>query len=296
MSADAGDAWAETAAVATQFTPAVSIVMPLARVDGFLDASLASIAAQTLRDFELVVVCDEAALQQVQAALEVHALDFAWRVVATSMRGFAFALNLGIAAAAGEFIARWDGDDLCDAQRLARQVEEMRRRPQLAVLGTRTVLIDDAGSPISFHRFRFYGTDAAIRRALKYRQVLVHSSLMMRRQQLLEWGGYRYGYASEDHAMFLRIARDPTLEFGNLDDVRCYYRRHAGQLSGRHSQFMQFCDIAGFMTTEFLRTGHPLYLVGVLANLPLARDLRRVARACLRFAARVPGYLQRPSP
>ena len=264
---------------------AVSVIMPVARVDRFLDATLESIDAQSWRDFELLVICDDRQYEALQTHLMSKSLHCYWRIVSTPMHGFAFALNLGIAMADAEFIARWDADDLCDPSRLARQVETFRANPRLALLGTRAVLIDGDGKPLSFHHVKFYATNEAIRRALRYRQAIVHSALMMRRTQALAWGGYCYGYASEDHAMYLRVARDPALEFGNLGDVCCYYRRHEAQLSGRSRQFNQFCEIAGFMVAEFLHTGHPMYLVGALANLPLARDMRRVVRTVQRAVA-----------
>lgn len=268
-------------------SPVVSIVMPVGRIVQFLPKTLASIQAQTLRDLELLMVCDESLREDLLKLLSQANLAFSWRVITTALRGFTFAVNLGMAQAAGEFIARWDADDLCDPQRLQRQVEEFRRRPRLAVLGTRAVLIDTAGHPIPKHHFRYYSTDRAIRRALKYRQPLVHSSLMVRRAQILDWGAYRFGYASEDHAMYLWIARRSDVEFDNLGDVVCYYRRHDDQASGRREQYAQFCDTAGFMTIEFLRTGNPLYIVGILATLPIAREARRGIRTALRLGSRL---------
>lgn len=272
--------------------PTVSIVMPVGRIEEFLPETLASIRAQTLHDFELVMVCDESFRSNLLDLLQREALDFPWRVVGTALRGFTFAVNLGIAESTGEFIARWDADDLCDARRLQRQVEEFRKRPRLAVLGTRAVLVDVGGRPIPKHYFRYYETDHAIRKALKYRQPIVHSSLMVRRAQILEWGGYRFGYASEDHAMYLWIARCCDLEFANISDVACYYRRHDDQASGRHNQYEQFCDISGFMTIEFLRTMNPLYIIGALANLPVARNARRLLRAVIRLGYRL-NFLRR---
>ena len=258
--------------------PLISIVMPVGQIDRYLPQTLASIAAQTLRDFELVAVCDEKLAHELREALTSMATTYPWRVVTTQMKGLAFALNVGIAEAAGEYVARWDADDLCGPTRLERQIETFRAKPRLVAIGTRAILIDEDGKTIAFHKFHFYDSNAKIRRALKYRQAIVHSSLMMRRAKLLESGAYRLGCASEDHAMFLRLARDPVAEFENLGDVVCGYRRHSGQLSSNSKKYEQFCDIAGFMTTEFFRTGHPLYLVGVIANVPIVRGLRHFAR------------------
>ena len=194
------------------------------------------------------------------------------------MGGFAFALNLGIAHSTAEFIARWDADDLCDSNRFERQLQEFAADPHLGVVGTRVTLIDADGVPIRDRRFPYYRDDAQIRRALRYRQALLHSSLMFRARILFENNGYEYGHTSEDHELFLRIARNKTTKFKNLPDVVSYYRLHPDQRISRAVQYHQFCDISGFMMTEFLRTGHPLHLVGSLAVFPLAREFRRIVR------------------
>ncbi len=265
--------------------PTVSIVIPVGGTLRFLNI-LASVLAQTFRDFELILVCEEEQRLEIERyLLSNETLGVCWHIVETPMRGLTFAPNLGIMKASGEFIARWDSDDLFDATRLARQVEAFRSNPRLAVLGTRTILIDEYEEHISFHRFKLYKEDKSIRRALQNRQPIPLSSLMMPRALLLASGGYRFGFASEDHAMFLRLARDESLEFRNLADVCCYYRPHDNQLSGRQRQFDQFCDIAGFMIIEFLHTLNPMFLAGALATHPLARDFRQAMRVMIRNSA-----------
>jgi len=176
-------------------------------------------------------------------------------------------------------IARWDSDDLCDPSRLARQVEEFEKDPALAVLGTRVVIVDENAKPNPFHEFKFYGDNASIRKVLKYRQPLLHSALMFRAKILFDARGYLYGHTSEDHEMFIRIARNPDAVFKNLPDVVTYYRRHSNQLSDVSHLHNHFVEISGFMWTEFLRTWNPSYLFGAAVNIPVLRRLRHWRRA-----------------
>lgn len=263
-------------------SPKISVIMPVARVDCYLETTLESIEAQTFRDFELVLVCDPGISDEIKQIAGQARFAFPKRVISTRLAGFAFAVNLGIAQSTGELIARWDADDLCDPNRFERQLQEFARRPDLGVLGTRAQLIDGNGDLIPSHGFKFYETDVQIRAALKYRQPLLHTSLMFRASVLFDHKGYRYGYTSEDHELFIRIARDKAVKFGNLPDVVSYYRRHADQLTSTARQYDQFCDISGFMMTEFLRTGNPMYIIGSLANLPIARQSRQFIRAVKR--------------
>jgi glycosyltransferase involved in cell wall biosynthesis len=256
--------------------------MPVGRIDPFLSQTLDSINQQTFRDFELVVVCGADILDDVTALLRQMDFDFPTQIIATRLRGVAFAANLGIAHARADLIARWDSDDLCDPQRFARQVEELDKDPTLGVIGTRVVIVDEAGQPNRFQKFKFFQTDSAIRRALKYRQPLLHSALVFRAALLFGNKGYLYGHTSEDHEMFIRIARNQNVKFMNLPDVVTYYRRHSSQLSDLSNQHNAFYEIAGFMTTEFLRTWNPLYVFGIVVNLPVLRRLRHRLRALRR--------------
>jgi len=260
--------------------PAVSVVMPIDRVHPYLSLTLDSVAAQAYPNFELLIVCSSDLEAELVGLLERHGGGFRYRVIGTRLNGFCFALNLAINASTAPYIARWDSDDLSDPDRFARQVAEFEARPRLAVLGTRGVITDKDGRITA--EFPFYGTNKAIRRAMKYRPPLMHSSIMFRASVLLEQQGYGYGYTSEDHELYLRLARRNDIEFGCLPDVRTYYRRHDYQRTSVPRYYDQFADIAGFMTTAFLHSGSPLHLLGIAAKVPPVRKIYERMRSLWR--------------
>lgn len=257
----------------------ISVVMPVGRIDKFLMPTLISVSQQTYRDFELILVCPADIYDELQEITSQGDFEFPIKIFPTRLRGVAFAANIGISNAAGDLIARWDSDDLCDANRFERQVEEFKKEPLLAVIGTRVILIDENDRHAKFHHFKYFAEDGEIRRALKYRQPLLHSSLMFRAKTIFDCKGYLYGHTSEDHEMFIRLARDKTIKFKNLSDVTTYYRRHSAQLSDISNQHNQFYEISGFMFTEFLRTFNFLYIAGMLVNIPTVRRMRHRLRA-----------------
>jgi glycosyltransferase involved in cell wall biosynthesis len=257
----------------------VSITMPVGRVDEFFPITIQSVLNQTYTDYELVIVCGDSIYAEVLEMVEMLGGENTCQVIPTRLAGVAFAANLCLAHARGELVARWDADDLCDPSRLTRQVEEFKKDPALAVLGTRVVIVDENAKPNPFQTFKFYGDNASIRRALKYRQPLLHSALMFRTRILLDAKGYLYGHTSEDHELFIRIARNSTAVFKNLSDVITYYRRHSKQLSDVSHLNNHFVEISGFMWTEFLRTWNPIYMLGAAVNIPFFRRLRHWYRA-----------------
>lgn len=252
----------------------LSVIMPVGVIDRFLGESILSVQNQTYRDFELIMICDISfrfKLEQLIGRIEV---TFPYRIIDTKLRGVAFAANLGIDSSTGEYIARWDSDDLCDPHRFERQIEEFSKDPDLDVIGTKVEIIDEHGASSKLQKFKLYENDKSIRKALQYRQPLLHSSLIFRSKVLFDNKGYLYGHTSEDHEMFIRIARDKSIKFKNIPDVTTYYRRHSAQLSALSNQKNHFCEISGFMFTEFLKTGNLFYIFGMVVNFPPLRRLR----------------------
>lgn len=257
----------------------VSILMPLARIDSFFSRTLVSVRQQTFSDYELIIVCP---IEIEEPARQVSAeIGLAEKVLVqgTSLGGVAFAANLAISLSSGKYIARWDSDDLCDKNRLEEQVNFLEKNRDVGVVGTRVVLIDEKEREIANHTFPFFQEDSEIRKALKYRQSLLHSSLMFRRKVLFDAKGYLYGHTSEDHEMFIRIARNERVKFHNLPNVTTYYRRHSQQLSDYSNRYFHFAEISGFLFSEWIRTFDFWYIVGMIAIHPIPRRLRQVFRA-----------------
>jgi glycosyltransferase involved in cell wall biosynthesis len=259
----------------------LSVVMPVGRVDDFLHQALRSLDEQSFREFELVVVCNSNIFDSVVDLLNSGCFNFPYRVLHTALPGVAFAANLAIASCNSDFIARWDSDDLCSSNRFKCQIDTFNKNSEIYVIGTSVDIIDENNNINPHQKFKFFLDDDSIRFALKFRQPLLHSSLMFRSKVLFENKGYLFGHASEDHELFIRIARDKSVKFMNLPNVTTYYRRHSLQLSDYSSMDRHFYEIAGFMFSEFLRTLNPLYLVGICANIPFFRKFRYLYRSFL---------------
>jgi glycosyltransferase involved in cell wall biosynthesis len=102
---------------ASSATPAISIVMPLYNKAGQVLKTIASVTAQTLSDWELVVV-DDGSTDGGPAL--VRALgDARIRVVSQANAGVSAARNRGIELARADLIAFLDADDLWLPQFLA---------------------------------------------------------------------------------------------------------------------------------------------------------------------------------
>jgi glycosyltransferase involved in cell wall biosynthesis len=108
------------------FMPLVSIITPVYNAARWLPETFATVRAQTLTDWEQILVDDgstDASRELIEAAA---AEDPRFRSLGTSGReGPSAARNLGLNAARGRFVAFLDADDLWLPEKLARSVEWM---------------------------------------------------------------------------------------------------------------------------------------------------------------------------
>jgi CDP-glycerol glycerophosphotransferase len=91
--------------------PRISVVVPIYNVEPFLEECLESIAGQTYRDLEVVMVEDGSKDASPAIAERFVARDKRFRLLTQPNGGLGKARNTGIEAATGEFLAFVDSDD-----------------------------------------------------------------------------------------------------------------------------------------------------------------------------------------
>jgi glycosyltransferase involved in cell wall biosynthesis len=113
--------------------PLVSVIIPTYNRADLVRQAVASVMAQTYRDFEIVVVDDggtDGTFEALAAWPELRLLRHAGR------RGVSAARNTGINAARGQWLAFLDSDDLWLPDKLARQIFLLEGTPELLICQT----------------------------------------------------------------------------------------------------------------------------------------------------------------
>src|SRR5687768_6755484 len=96
-----------------------SVVVPAFNVAGCLDRAIDSVLAQTVRDFEIIVVDDASSDATADLARRRAAQDPRIRLLQNRVNsGPSVARNHGIAAARAEWVAILDADDAYEPDRL----------------------------------------------------------------------------------------------------------------------------------------------------------------------------------
>ena len=211
--------------VASRGRPKVSVVMPVYNGRRYLEAAIDSIRCQTFQEFELVVVDDGSNDGTGPLIARVAQQDARIRVLFGHNTGIVSALNDGLAACTGEFIARMDADDFALLDRLAMQVDYLAVHIDCVALGAAVLLTDPEGRPLKTYCPRQLHSEIEAELAGGNGGAMIHPTVMFRRNALLRCGGYceKYNFI-EDLDLFVRL-----LDFGelsNLAKVLLHYRQH----------------------------------------------------------------------
>lgn len=206
--------------------PAVSVLMAVFNGGPHLGESLASIAAQTFGDWEMVVV-DDASTDGTRDLVEDWSRrDARIRLVANARnKGQTACLNQGLRECRGEWVARQDADDLSAPERLAAQMDLARARPDLVLSGTCGYLIDEAGRKVGL--LDVPCTDAGIAWASMFLNPFLHTSVFFRRAAV---AGYDESFRiAQDYDLWVRLLN--SAPSANIPQRLVSYRRSAESLS-----------------------------------------------------------------
>jgi glycosyltransferase involved in cell wall biosynthesis len=178
--------------------PAVSVVVPCFNGGRFIDALMASLARQTFRDFEIIIVDDGST--DIETLRKFSKLKGRARVIHQDNGGLSAARNFGIRAASADLVLPLDCDDTIEPPFLAEAVALMRAAPaDVAAVFCHMRLAGAAKGLLERHFNRF---DLLFTNTLP-------SGLLLRKTCWAAVGGYdesmRDGY--EDWEFHLRLMR-----------------------------------------------------------------------------------------
>ncbi len=235
--------------------PQVSVLMPAYNSEPFVREAVASILAQTLSSFELIVIDDGSTDQTCKILEELAQTDPRVIVYSRPNQGVVSTRNELLALARAELIAWVDSDDTCESNRLQLQAECFTGNPSLVSVGSSLLYVDPKGRPLWVQTFPERLT---IDRHLQSPQTdTPFGASMMRTQAVRDVGGFREPFPiGEDFDLLLRLIE--IGEIWNLKETLYHYRQHphsitsAGQLG---SDWLQYYTLIHELALDRRHTG-----------------------------------------
>ncbi|MBS3909309.1 MAG: glycosyltransferase family 2 protein [Actinobacteria bacterium] len=178
----------------------VSIGLPFYNAQRTLADAIRSIFAQTIDDWELILVDDGSSDGSADIARAVS--DPRVRVVSGGVnKGLPCRLNQIARLAKGEYIARMDADDLMHPDRLALQLQYLDANPTVDVVFTAIYTIDENNIPVGARSF----AELDLRPKALLRHALAAHVTMMGRVEWFRDNLYDGNFVrAEDHELWCR--------------------------------------------------------------------------------------------
>lgn len=197
--------------------PLVSVVLPAFNAIRTLEAALDSLFLQQPADgcplptFEIIVTNDgstDGSAALLEARASASAARGRLRVLHLPHGGIVAALNAGLKAARGLFIARMDADDTAHPQRLALQTAHLWANSEITLSASLAAFGGDRTNAYGFAHFVDWQNSLLSQDDIwrnRFRDTPVcHPTTMFRREAVDRWGPYADGDFAEDWELWLR--------------------------------------------------------------------------------------------
>lgn len=227
--------------------PAVTVIITTYNRAELLQETLRSVAAQSYKDYEVIVV-DDGSTDNTAQVISVAGMDV--RYIWQSNAGPTIAKNRGMAMAAGEYIAHLDSDDVWMPDHLSECVGALEAHPEVDLVfsDVRRFADDSVWHDSFFARHpRIYALpgltreghmgilrDGSWRELLKETYIFM-GAVVMKHEIYQKMGGFDERLVHcEDWEYWMRIARTYTLGF--VDRPSLLIRDHNGNISGNRGK------------------------------------------------------------
>jgi hypothetical protein len=249
--------------------PRLTVYTPVYNGAKFLRSAIESILAQSFTDFEYLIV-DDASTDETPQIIQDYADPRIISVRNEQNLGNHAAASRALSLARGELVARLDSDDVALPGRLERQIAHLDRHPDLGIVATWAKVIDESGR--EFDRVRTETDPALLAWTLTFRCLVVHSSVMLRREWFERMGGYDPALRrGADHDAWTRCLRRGE-RIGVIPEYLVQLRKHGRSVTAQN---------VDPQLRQLHLTGMKCYLDHLLGReipLPVAEGLRALYR------------------
>lgn len=201
----------------------ISIILPTFNAEKYLEKTILSIINQNYKNFELIIIDNESKDNTINI-INKFKKKLSLKIINKKTKNLAEALNLGLEASNGKYIARIDADDLIRKNRLIKQVEFLENNMDYNIVGTNALRFKN--NSFFIKPFIIDYDDVFMKISMIFNSPFIHPSVMIRKKFILE-NNISYNieyYECEDYELWFNILK--KTKFKNLKYFGIYYRVH----------------------------------------------------------------------
>lgn len=164
----------------------ISVLMGIYNCASTLPQALDSLLNQTFKEFQ-IILCDDGSQDETFEVAEKYASKYHNIVLLRNdvNRGLNYTLNKCLDYVDTEYVARMDGDDLCDPMRFEKEINFLDNHPEYALVSTNMHYFDDDGVFFTGHR-----EGEPTMESYLYESPFCHAPCMARTEAFKTVGGY----------------------------------------------------------------------------------------------------------
>jgi|WetSurMetagenome_2_1015567.scaffolds.fasta_scaffold105172_2 glycosyltransferase involved in cell wall biosynthesis len=216
-------------------TPRISVLTPCYNAAEFLRESIESVLKQTFQDFEFIIINDGSTDNTPEILHEYARVDNRIKILNQPNGGIVIALNHGLSEARGEWIARLDADDVAMNERFEKQLSFVEKRPNIVLLGSGCILIDQNGRSIKKYLY-----SSENKQITGGKSSFPHSSAFFQKAVALKLGGYRNRLnGAEDIDLWLRMGQIGLINC--LPEPLIKLRKHSNSMTANNPKLGLVC-------------------------------------------------------
>jgi glycosyltransferase involved in cell wall biosynthesis len=223
-------------------TPVISVIIPCYNYGRFLPDACDSLVAQTMTDWECILVNNGKFAETREVANGYVKNDSRFKYLESDSAGPSIARNEGLAIAQGEFVQFLDADDKVAPDRFAILTEKLKSDPGLDLVysGVKyftteqpTVYTNTMNALSSDGKHGYEGSGNYLYNLLIRRNIFVINSPIIRKAILEKIGAFNVSFSHlEDWDLWLRASvLIRKFEFTSNQDALAFVRSHATSLS-----------------------------------------------------------------
>lgn len=197
----------------------VSIIMPAYNAEKTIRESIDSVRAQTVNEWELIVVDDGSKDSTAAILTECAAVDKRIRFFQNKKNsGVSYTRNRAVKLARGEWIAFLDSDDIWKPEKLEKQIALASEHPDMVICYTASSFINDDGVP---YGYVMEAVERMTYKELLCRNLMSCSSVMIR-ASIMKNIKMPNDNMHEDYYTWLTVVRSCGVAYGINEPLLIY--------------------------------------------------------------------------